>query len=302
MQKTMNKFMTCLWFDSNAEEAMRFYESVFENSKIGAITHYGEAGHEVHGRPKGSVMTVTLSVDDQDLMGLNGGPIFTINPSISFFIMSRDEKEIENLFEKLSEGGSVMMELDKYPWSEKYAWVSDKFGVSWQLMLTDKSMQKLSACLMFTNDQKGRCEEAINFYTSIFKNSKVEYLEKYAEGEASPGMVKHAAFKLDGQLFIAMDSPIDHAFGSFSPATSFTVNCKTQAEIDEMWDKLIAGGGAPSQCGWLTDKFGVSWQVVPTIMYEMESDKDPVKRDSVMAAVMKMTKLDIAELEKAYKS
>lgn len=302
MQKTLNKFMTCLWYDSNAEEAMKFYATVFENAKLGAITHYGDAGHEVHGRPKGSVMTVVVTIDDQELMGLNGGPIFTINPSISLFIMSKNEKEIENLYKKLSDGGSIMMELNEYPWSKKYAWVTDKFGLSWQLMFSDKGLQKLSPCLMFTNQQQGRCEEAIKFYTSIFKNSKVEYMEKYAEGEPAPGMVKHAAFKLDGQLFIAMDSPVDHAFGSFSPATSLMVNCKNQAEIDEMWEKLQADGGAPSQCGWLTDKFGVSWQVVPSIMYEMESDEDPVKRDKVMAAVMKMTKFDIAELEKAYNS
>ncbi len=154
---------------------------------------------------------------------------------------------------------------------------------------------------MFTNEQKGRAEEAIKFYTSIFKNAKVEYLEKYAEGEPAPGMVKHAAFKLDGQLFIAMDSPVDHAFGGFTPATSFMVNCNTQAEIDEMWEKLQADGGSPSQCGWLTDKFGVSWQVVPTIVYEMHSG-DPAKFDKFMNAMLKMTKLDIAELEKAYNS
>ncbi len=299
MQKTLQKFSTCLWFDSDAEEAMKFYASVFENAKIGSIAYYGEAGHEVHHRPNGSVMTVQLAIDDQELIGLNGGPVFTINPAISFYVTCKSDHEIDSLYKKLSNGGSVLMELNEYPFSEKYAWVNDKFGVSWQLNLTDKTSQRISSCLMFTGEHKGQAEEAIKFYTSIFKNSNVDYLVKYEEGEPAAGKVKHAAFKLDGQQFIAMDSPIEHAFG-FTPATSFVVNCKTQIEVDEMWEKLTASGGSPSQCGWLTDKFGVSWQVVPTVIVRMVTDKDKAKRDKVLTAIMKMQKLDIAELEKAY--
>ena len=184
--------------------------------------------------------------------------------------------------------------------SEKYAWVNDKFGVSWQLILTDKTDQKVAPCLMYTGENQGKAESAIKFYTGVFKNSELDYLVKYEEGEQAPGMVKHAGFKLEGQQFIAMDSPIDHPF-SFTPATSFIVNCKNQGEIDEMWEKLQADGGSPSQCGWLMDKFGVSWQVVPTIMEEIMTDKDKVRRERVCAAVMKMVKLDIAELETAFK-
>jgi predicted 3-demethylubiquinone-9 3-methyltransferase (glyoxalase superfamily) len=154
---------------------------------------------------------------------------------------------------------------------------------------------------MFTGDQHGRAEEAIRFYTSIFKSSNVDYLLKYEEWEPTAGTVKHAAFKLDGQQFIAMDSPVEQAFG-FTPATSFVANCKTQNEVDEMWEKLQANGGSPSQCGWLTDKFGVSWQVVPTIIERMVTDKDKARREKVLAAIMRMQKLDIAELEKAYNS
>jgi predicted 3-demethylubiquinone-9 3-methyltransferase (glyoxalase superfamily) len=301
MQKTLHKFATCLWFDSNAEEAMKFYASIFENATIDSIAYYGEAGNDVHHRPKDSVMTVHLTIEDQELMGLNGGPVFTINPSISFYVTGKSQKEIDSLYNNLSDGGSVLMELNKYPFSERYAWVSDKFGVSWQLNLTDKTSQKVSPCLMFTGDQGGRAEEAIRFYTSIFKSSNVDYLVKYEESEPAAGAVKHAAFKLNGQQFIAMDSPIEHAFG-FSPATSFIVNCNTQNEIDELWDKLQANGGSPSQCGWLTDKFGISWQVVPTVIERMVTEKDKAKREKVLAAIMKMQKLDIAELEKAYNS
>ena len=300
MQKTMHKFSTCLWFDSNAEDAMRFYASVFDNAKLGAISYYGEAGHEVHHRPKDSVMTALVTIDGQELMGLNGGPIFTINPAISFFVTCKTEQEVDDLYKKLSDGGSVLMELNKYPWSEKYAWVNDKFGVSWQLMLTDKTEQKVAPCLMFTGERQGQAESAIKFYTSVFKNSKTDYLVKYEEGELIPGMVKHARFQLDGQQFVAMDAPGDHGF-NFTPATSFVVNCKNQSEIDEMWEKLLSDGGSPSQCGWLEDKFGVSWQVVPTNLQEMMTDKDKARRERVCAAVMKMIKLDIAELENAFK-
>src|ERR1700677_210695 len=129
MQRTLQKFTTCLWFDSDAEEAMKFYASVFENAKIGSIAYYGEAGHEHHHRPSGSVMTVNLTVENQELLGLNGGPVFTINPAISFYVTCKSESEVDNLYKKLSDGGSVLMPLDKYPFSPKFAWVNDKFGV-----------------------------------------------------------------------------------------------------------------------------------------------------------------------------
>jgi predicted 3-demethylubiquinone-9 3-methyltransferase (glyoxalase superfamily) len=155
--------------------------------------------------------------------------------------------------------------------------------------------------LTFTGDQKARAEEAIQFYTAIFKNSSVDYLVKYEDGEQAPGTVKHAGFKLDGQQFIAMDSPIDHDFG-FSPAMSFIVNCESQKEVDEMWEKLQADGGSPGQCGWLTDKFGISWQVVPAVVAKMLTDKDESKREKVLAAIMKSTKLKFDEPEKAFNS
>lgn len=300
MQKTLHKFTTCLWFDSNAEDAMKFYAAAFDNAKLGSIAYYGEAGKEIHGRASGSVMTVRLTIGEQEFLGLNGGPVFTMNPSISLYVSCSTENEIDNLYKKLSDGGFVMMALDKYPWSEKYAWVKDKFGVSWQLILTDKTTQKVSPCLMFSDNHRGQAESAIKFYTSIFKNSSVDYVVKYEEGEQAPGLVKHAAFKLDGQQFVAMDSPIDHGF-TFNEATSFVVNCKTQQEVDEMWEKLQSDGGSPSHCGWLADKFGVSWQVTPTIMEEIALDKDTAKRERTFAAMLKMNKLDIAELEKAAK-
>lgn len=299
MPALMNNFTTCLWFDNNAEEALKTYASIFDNAEPGIISYYGDAGHEIHHQPKGAVLTVTMTIDDHEIMGLNGGPLFSINPAISFYVCCRSEQEIDGLYAKLSDGGLVMMPLQKYPFSEKYCWLKDKFGVSWQLNFTDKSSQKVSPCLMFSGSHEKRAEEAITFYTSIFKNSSVEYVVKYDENEQTPGAVKHAAFKLDGQQFIAMDSPVAHEFG-FTPATSFVVNCSSQTEVDEMWQRLSADGGVPGQCGWLTDKFGISWQIVPTILRHMLIDKSEEKRERVLAVVMKSDKLNIAKLEQAF--
>ena len=154
-------------------------------------------------------------------------------------------------------------------------------------------MQKIATCLWFN----GQAEEAANFYTGVFRNSRI--VEVLRHGDAGPGpkgSVLLVSFELDGVEFLALNG--GSAF-TFSPATSHFVKCETQAEVDEYWGKLLEGG-APMECGWLTDRFGVSWQVVPTALPRMLHDKDPVKSARVMRAMMTMVKLDIAELERAY--
>jgi predicted 3-demethylubiquinone-9 3-methyltransferase (glyoxalase superfamily) len=154
-------------------------------------------------------------------------------------------------------------------------------------------MQKLSTCLWFD----GKAEEAMNCYTSIFKNSKKGKISRYGDGAPLPkGTVMVATFELLGHEFIALNGGPQF---KFNEAISLVVNCDTQAEVDEYWEKLSAGGGKV-QCGWLTDKYGVSWQVVPTILAELMSDKDPAKTQRVMQALMQMTKLDIQKLKQAY--
>ena len=160
----MQKITPCLWFDNQAEEAVKFYVSIFKNSKIGSVTRYGEAGAEVSGRPKGSVMTITFQLEGQEFMALNGGPVFKFNEAISF-----------------------------------------------------------------------------------------------------------------------------------------VVNCKTQEEVDRLWEKLSEGGDERAQqCGWLKDKYGVSWQIVPTVLGEMLQAKDPKKSERVMKALLQMNKIDIEALRQAY--
>lgn len=288
-----------LWFDKNAEEAVRFYTSVFANSRVKTITRYTSGGAKASGMPEDSVMTVSFLIEGQEFTAINGGPVFKITPSISFFVNCNTVQEVDRLWQRLSEGGIVMMELDQYPFAEKYGWIQDKFGVSWQLILRGRE-QKIAPCLMFTGEQHLKAEEAINFYLSIFSNSGIIQLERYGKEVGPEGAVVHCRFTLGGQEFIAMDShePLPH---NFNPAISLVVNCETQAEVDYYWDRLAEGGfeGA-QQCGWLQDKFGVSWQITPSELGQLLSGPDQEKAGRVMQAMLQMKKIDIHALKQAY--
>jgi predicted 3-demethylubiquinone-9 3-methyltransferase (glyoxalase superfamily) len=153
-------------------------------------------------------------------------------------------------------------------------------------------MQKITPFLWFDT----QAEEAMNFYTSIFKNSKVGRVSRYGDAGPGPkGAVMSATFQLEGQEFMALNGG---PLFQFTPAVSFFVNCETQEEVDHFWEKLSAGG-KQEQCGWLKDKFGLSWQIVPSILGKLLGDKDPAKASRVMQAMLQMIKLDIAALKKA---
>jgi predicted 3-demethylubiquinone-9 3-methyltransferase (glyoxalase superfamily) len=297
----MQKITPFLWFDNQAEEAVNFYCSVFKNSKKGSAARYDEAGAKAAGRPKGSVMTASFQLQGQEFVALNGGPIFKINPSISFFANSKLESEVIEWYDKLSEGGTVLMPLDKYPFSDKYGWVQDKYGVSWQLILSmGEIKQKIVPSMLFVGKVCGKAEEAINFYISIFKNSKIGNIFRYGANQEpdKEGSIAFADFALDGEWFAAMDSGREHNF-TFNEAISFVVNCENQEEVDYYWNKLTKGG-QESVCGWLKDKFGLSWQVVPKVLSKFLSDPDPQKSQKVMQAMLQMKKIEIPALEKAY--
>jgi predicted 3-demethylubiquinone-9 3-methyltransferase (glyoxalase superfamily) len=294
----MQKITPFLWFDDQAEEATSFYTSIFRNSKIVNVSRYGEAGGEVSGRPEGSVMTVAFQLDGQEFIALNGGPEFNFTPAISFFTACETEEEIDELWGKLSDGGEILMPLQGYPFSDKFGWVSDRFGVSWQLNLAS-STQKITPFLMFVGEQGGKAEEALRFYVSLFKNSSINTIQRYGPGGEEPeGTVMHATFSLDGQGFMAMDSGREHAF-TFTEAISFFVNCETQQEVDELWERFTADG-EEGPCGWLKDRYGVSWQIVPAILGEMLNDADPEKSRRVTEAMLQMKKIDIQALRQAY--
>lgn len=159
-------------------------------------------------------------------------------------------------------------------------------------------MQKITPCLWFDN----QAEEAVNFYSSIFKDAKIGAITRYSdEAAAASGQPKGAVmtvdFELNGQRFLALNGGPHF---KFTEAISLMVNCETQEEVDKFWNKLIEGGGQPSRCGWLKDKYGLSWQIVPAVLNKLMSSGDAAKSGRVMAAIMQMDKLDIATLEEAY--
>jgi predicted 3-demethylubiquinone-9 3-methyltransferase (glyoxalase superfamily) len=298
LKSTTNKqkITPFLWFDGKAEEAANFYTSLFKKSKIVNLKYWAEGSPF----PKEQVMNVTFELDGQQFYGFDAGPMFKFNTSISFFVVCETEEETHTVWQKLTEGGSVMMPLDKYDWSEKYGWVQDRFGISWQISygkLSDVG-QKITPSLLFTGAQHGKAEQAINLYTSLFHDSSIAGILKYTAGEdQAEGTVKHAQFLLNGQVFMAMESS-GHSF-VFNEAISFFVSCETQEEIDYFWNKLTADGGQESRCGWLKDQFGVSWQIVPSVLMQLLEDKDKAKAGRVMQAMMEMKKLEIEKLNQA---
>jgi predicted 3-demethylubiquinone-9 3-methyltransferase (glyoxalase superfamily) len=298
MNKTIIKQITPhLWFDNNAEEAAKFYTSIFKNSRIKNVT-------TLHNTPSGTVEIFTVELMGQEFTLISAGPLFKFNPSVSFLVACSSKEEVDALWKKLSEGGKALMELAEYSFSEKYGWVQDKYGLSWQVMFMgdSKIKQRIIPTLMFVGKQCGKAEDAMNFYASVFTSARVGDILRYSKGEEPDkvGTVKHGGFTLEGQEFAAMDSAREHNF-AFNEAISFIVHCETQKEIDYYWGKLSADPKA-EQCGWLKDKYGLSWQIVPNLMDEMLKDNDKKKIAQVTEAFLKMKKFDIEELKKAYES
>jgi predicted 3-demethylubiquinone-9 3-methyltransferase (glyoxalase superfamily) len=291
----MQKITPFLWFDKEAREAAGFYTSTFKDAKIRNATTLDDT-------PSGTVEIITIELPGHRFELMSAGPLFKFTPAVSFLVACTTKEEVDALWGKLSKGGSALMELGEYPFSEKYGWVQDRYGLSWQVMLMGdrKIKQKIIPTLMFVGKQCGKAEEAINAYTSMFHNANVGDILRYGNGETpdKEGTVKHAAFTLEGQDFAAMDSAHPHDF-TFNEAISFEVRCETQKEIDSYWEKLSADPTA-EQCGWLKDKFGLSWQIVPAILDEMLKDKDKKKIARVTEAFLQMKKFDIAMLKRAY--
>ncbi len=286
----MQKIIPHLWFDKEAKEAGEFYVSLFPQSKITDVT-------TLHNTPSGDCDVVNFTLEGHPFMAISAGPLFKFNPSISFVVSRTTQGEIDALWNKLAEGGAVLMELGKYPWNERYGWIQDRYGLSWQLALRDN--RNIIPSLLFV--KSGKAKEAVEFYASVFHNSSIATMMLYQKGEHEPeGTVKYASFTLDGNEFAAMDGSKGHQF-AFNEAISFIVRCDTQEEIDYYWNKLSAVPES-EQCGWLKDKYGVSWQIVPAAMNEMMSKGTPEQIDRLTQVFLLMKKFDIAKLKQAYDS
>ena len=298
----MQKITPNLWFAGNAREAAEFYSSIFPDGKILLATYYPKSAEEgladFQLDMAGKELTVDFELGGQQFTAINAGPDFKFNPSISFMVNfdpSRDEQareHLDELWSKLMDGGEVLMPLDNYPFSKRYGWVKDRYGLTWQLILTDPTGEPrpfIIPSLMFAGENTNHAEAALNFYVSVFKDAKLGTLARYTEdtGPAKAGSLMFADFMLTNQWFAAMDSGVEQNF-AFNEAVSLAVACKDQVEIDYFWEKLSYVPEA-EQCGWCKDRFGLSWQIVPENMGEL------MQKPGAYAKMLQMKKLVIAD-------
>lgn len=297
------KIIPHLWFDTEAKEAAQFYVSIFPDSKIDHVS-------VLQGTPSGDCDVVSFTLSGYSFMSISAGPYFKLNPSISFFVNfdpAKDadaESRLDVLWKKLLEGGTALMDLQEYPFSKKYGWVQDRYGVSWQLILTDPDGDVrpfIVPSLLFANDVYGKAEEASDFYLSVFNDSQRGLLARYPAGlePDGEGTLMFTDFRLAGQWFAAMDSAQPHRFG-FNEALSFLIYCDDQEEVDYYWEKLSAVPEA-EMCGWLKDKYGVSWQIYPKIADVMLREGTAEQVARVTEAFLQMKKFDIPSLEEAFR-
>ena len=289
----MQKITPHLWFDKEAKEATAFYTSLFPNSQVNNVTTITDT-------PSGDCDIVTFTLSGQEFMAISAGPYFKLNSSISLFTTFDTEEEIEAVWNKLADGGKVLMPYNSYPWATKYGWLEDKYGVSWQLSMSEHHAtgQKITPLLMFTQDLSGKTKEAVEFYTNLL-DGKEDMLVPFEEGEGGvTGHIKHARFSLFNQNFMAMDGGASHAF-RFNEAFSLIIHCDTQDEIDHYWGELSKVPES-EQCGWCKDKYGVSWQIVPRIMGTMMTTGTKEQVARVTQAFLPMKKFDIKKLEEAF--
>jgi predicted 3-demethylubiquinone-9 3-methyltransferase (glyoxalase superfamily) len=304
---TRNKIIPHLVFDTQAVEAARFYAAVFPAS---SVRHTAT----IRDTPSGDCDLVSFALWNQDFMAISAGPLFKPNPSVSFIVNfdpgafgaageSGARAALDTAWKALSQGGKALMPLDSYFFSKQFGWVQDKYGVSWQLVLMDPGRAPRPAIvpsLMFIGANAGKADEAIRFYLSVFRDSQMGDAHRYG-ADAAPdkeGTLMFADFQIENQWFAAMDSAHEHAF-SFNEGVSLLVRCSTQEEIDYYWAKLSADP-ASEQCGWLKDKFGLSWQIAPAAMEDMMARGTPEQLSRLTQAFLPMKKMNLAVLMKAF--
>ena len=290
-----------LWFDTQAREAAGFYCSVFPDSSIDSVV-------QLRDTPSGDCDVVEFRLGGHPFMAISAGPLFKFNPSVSFIVNfdpSRDTRAREHLdatWARLIDGGQALMGLDEYPFSKRYGWLQDRYGLSWQLILSDPAGEPqpfITPSLMFTGEACGKAEEAGAFYRSVFDDSRAGQLVRYPEGmpPERAGSVMFSDFRLGSGWFAATDSAREHGFG-FNEAVSFIVTCRDQAEIDRYWAQLSSVPAA-EQCGWCKDRFGLSWQITPQVLERFMTSGDQATIDRVTRAFLPMHKLDVATIEAA---
>lgn len=299
---TQQKIVPNIWFQGDADEAGEFYASALPRTTTSVSARYPDELPDWQREFAGKTLTVDVSIDGYLITLINAGTEFSPTPSISFMLnfdpllfegdASLARAQLDQTWGRLAEGGSVLMPLDEYPFSKRYGWVQDRYGATWQLVLTDPAGDPrpfVMPSLLFGGAAQNRAKEAIDFYTELFDDTAVGIVAEYPQptGPAEAGSVMFSDFQLAGQWFAAMDSGAEQA-GSFTSGVSLEVRCADQAEIDRMWEALSAVPEA-EQCGWLVDRFGVSWQIVPENMGEL------MARPGAYERMLEMKKLVIAD-------
>ena len=275
----MQKIVPSLWFDHVAAEAANFYAEVLPGATVTDTQYYPMEGPlDFQQEFAGKELTVEFEVQGYRFVAINAGPEFRVNPSVSFMLNldpSRDERAREHLdgvWAALSDGGAELMTLGEYEFSPHYGWIQDRFGVSWQLILTDAAGEPrpfVIPNLLFGGSAQNRAGEAMEYYTSVFEGARTGDVWRYpdAVGPAPAGSIMFGELNLFGQWFALMDSAVEQDF-TFNPGVSLMLQCQDQEELDRYWHELSAVPEA-EQCGWLVDRFGLSWQVVPANMSEL---------------------------------
>lgn len=295
----MQQIVPNLWFDHQVEEAVAFYTSVFPESRILSTMHYPtENLPDFQKDFAGKMLTMDFELFGQRFTAINAGPEFSPTRATSFFVgfdTGRDpqaREHLDRLWESLLEGGQALMPLDSYPFSERYGWVQDRYGYSWQLILGNPEgdwRPPIVPSLMFGDGVQNRAEEALEHYAQIFPDSRSGNLARYPEqtGPAVAGALMYGDAELNGSWLAAMDSAVPQEV-TFTPAVSFLVPCDSQEEINELWSRLSEVPEAEA-CGWCQDRFGVSWQIAPANVEEL------LQRPGAYQRMLTMKKLVIDE-------
>jgi predicted 3-demethylubiquinone-9 3-methyltransferase (glyoxalase superfamily) len=291
----MNRIIPHLWYDKEAREAAELYVSVIPDSSIRKV-------NTIRNTPSGDCDIVSFELAGQNFMAISAGPLFKFTPAISFQVRCSSFREVDAMWGKLSKNGSVMMELGAYQFSERFGWCADRFGLSWQIMHAPASEigQRITPFLMFVGANCGKAEEASHFYTSVFHNSKFTVQARHGKNGApeKEGTIQYGRVTLEHMEFAVMDSALPHPF-ALNEAISFLVNCESQKEIDYYSGKLSSVPEA-EVCGWVKDRYGVSWQISPAVLDTMLSDKDPQRVDRVTEAFLQMKRFDLKKLQDVF--
>lgn len=296
----MQRIVPHIWCQGDAVQAAELYAGLFPHSSSAVLSHYPREGLLDFQQPlAGEVLVVEVDLYGVLLRLINAGGTYRPTPAISFIVnvdpllFGGDEAvaraELDRMWAGLADGGQVRMPCGEYPFSARYGWVEDCFGVNWQLMLTDPAGEPrpfVIPQLMFTGAQP-RAREAMDLYTGLLPDSGLGTVVPAPGQGPAGGGVLFAEFRLAGQWFSAMDGGVEHEF-TFTPGVSLEVTCADQGEIDRLWSALSAVPEAES-CGWLVDRFGVSWQIVPDDIGEL------LARPGAFERMLQMTKLVIAD-------